>query len=133
MTISFPPENTQVKLCNFFTSMVVNSGLWRVERPSLRNILPISYTFSNPPTCQLPINAYCNMTKWQWCVDKGYKQKQWTRYWAGRENGIIQLPHCEYVLVILGILLFKRKDKSQNSNTRNSSIEWRQHFQWLYQ
>jgi len=32
------------------TSMLVNSGLWRVEMPSLRKIRPISNTRSNPPT-----------------------------------------------------------------------------------
>lgn len=37
--------------------MVVNSGLWRVEMPSFLNIRPISYTFSNPPTCHYTIQT----------------------------------------------------------------------------
>ena len=34
----------------WYSSIIVNSGLWRVEMPSLRKIRPISNTRSMPPT-----------------------------------------------------------------------------------
>jgi hypothetical protein len=34
----------------WYSSIIVNSGLWRVEMPSLRKMRPISNTRSMPPT-----------------------------------------------------------------------------------
>ena len=45
-------------------SMIVNSGLCFGEMPSLRNTLPMSYTFSMPPTMQRLRNSSTEMRRY---------------------------------------------------------------------
>lgn len=44
------PSEARPARHTWYSSMLVNSGLWRAEMPSLRKMRPISYTRSRPPT-----------------------------------------------------------------------------------
>ncbi len=58
-------------------SMIVNSGLCFGEMPSLRKTLPMSYTFSSPPTMQRLRKSSTEMRRYRsrssalWCVVNG--------------------------------------------------------------
>jgi hypothetical protein len=61
----------------WYSSIIVNSGLWRVEIPSLRKMRPISNTRSIPPTIKrLRCNSsamrrYSCRSSVLWCVVNG--------------------------------------------------------------